>query len=55
MSSGRRNNEPRIRTERTRIIEQQKYVNKKIQYSIILEKIKRTILPGFENIQCLEA
>jgi hypothetical protein len=41
---GRRNNEPRIRTERTRITEQQKHANKRIQYSIILEKIKRTIL-----------
>ena len=54
--SGRRNNEPRIRiAEGTQIKQVTETCKQQIKYSIILGKINRTILPGFENIQCLEA
>jgi hypothetical protein len=54
--SGRRNNEPRIgRAEVDADHRAKETCKQKIQHSIILEKINRTALLSFENIQCLEA
>jgi len=54
--SGRINNEPRIGTAEGDADHRAKETYKqKIQYSIIMEKINRTILLGFENILCSEA